>query len=450
MEQSNIKLELDSDISSHPMCKHGPTLLFSRNSGSIENPKKFFACSAYRNRKACDFYQEHGEKINVARRNRLREASKNYIKENDFMDSYKQISKFKTKRNEASSETDAPPSDVNSVLMKFCHDCSRIASTLCDKHDTEDISIDKLKFPSKILKSKSLDKKEAQYFFSSATKKLFVKAITDLEFTHVLCIGCPSIFECLPENIFKNSLLLDIDPRFQNFYDTKRFLWYNFFNGHFFHGENSASIYRDFLVSCDNLLILIDPPFGTKTELISRSLDRTLEQLSLFSISAKASLLWVFPYFMERQICEFRKDLVMSDYRVTYEDHQQFGKAGRKLGSPVRLFTSISLSKLHLPPEEGYKYCVKCKIWVSNENNHCDQCGTCTSKDGRTYVHCSSCSRCVKPTYSHCVKCDRCKLPQHQCQKSEDAKIASHNTIKPVKRKQKGGKKFKNKRFKKH
>merc|ERR1712106_681357 len=60
----------------------------------------------------------------------------------------------------------------------------------------------------------------------------------------------------------------------------------------------------------------------------------------------------------------------------------------RKLGSPVRLFTSIPLSLLELPSREGYRLCGECRVWVAQENTHCDQCGVCTSKDGRTYMHC--------------------------------------------------------------
>ena len=85
-------------------------------------------------------------------------------------------------------------------------------------------------------------------------------------FTYVLCVGCWSIFEC-------PAVLIS------QFYSSDHFLWYNLLNGHFFfHGEESSTVFRDFLISCDKLLILLDPPFGAKTELISHSLDRIINQ----------------------------------------------------------------------------------------------------------------------------------------------------------------------------
>merc|ERR1719483_262123 len=210
---------------------------------------------------------------------------------------------------------------------------------------------------------------------------------------------------------------MDIDPRFANFYSQDEFIWYNFFNGHFFKGSEYAKRFQNFLINCDKLLIILDPPFGAKTALIHNSLTRVLDQLSSLSITATPHSMWIFPYYMERQISQHCPNLLMSDYRVTYNNHTQFGTGtgARKLGSPVRLFTDIPLRTLTLPGSAGYRHCVKCDLWVSEENLHCEDCGKCTSKDGRTYVHCLLCKRCVKPTYQHCEKCQRCKLADHKC-----------------------------------
>lgn len=42
------------DLKNHPVCPHGPTLLFSKITGSTE--RRFFGCSACRDRKLCNFF----------------------------------------------------------------------------------------------------------------------------------------------------------------------------------------------------------------------------------------------------------------------------------------------------------------------------------------------------------------------------------------------------------
>ena len=129
-------------------------------------------------------------------------------------------------------------------------------------------------------------------------------------------------------------------------------------------------------------------------------------------MKASAQTIWVYPYFMERQVKTSDASLAMADLRVTYSSHLQYGETdkARKQGSPVRIFTDIPLSSLELSGAEYY-YCDKCRVWRHVSNVHCDTCGTCPSKDGRTYIHCSECGRCVKPTYVHCFKTGRCRLP---------------------------------------
>lgn len=46
---SSIQVIIDN-ISENPPCPHGPTLLFVRKN------ERFFACSAYRSRKYCNFF----------------------------------------------------------------------------------------------------------------------------------------------------------------------------------------------------------------------------------------------------------------------------------------------------------------------------------------------------------------------------------------------------------
>ena len=97
---------------------------------------------------------------------------------------------------------------------------------------------------------------------------------------------------------------------------------------------------------------------------------------------------WFFPYYMEQHIIRNLPEFKMFDYKVNYENHSSFTNTGnrkRKFGSPVRIFTNVTLSKLNLKRVTGYKYCKSCNYWVSNENRHCNECKFCTSKVSETF-----------------------------------------------------------------
>lgn len=213
-----------------------------------------------------------------------------------------------------------------------------------------------------------------------------------------------------------------------NFFGPLSFAWFNLFTCHFYNSEAKETC-KDFLTGdAESTYVVCDPPFGGRLEPISR----TIELLSKIHKdqnkldSNKLKVFFIFPYFMESLIREKStpqgfsgglKGFSMSDYKVDYENHPLFAndKQGRKMGSPVRIFTNVPLKELKLPEDEGYKYCKKCSKWVASENEHCSKCKECTSKDGRTYRHCDHCKRCVKPSWKHCDECDRCTLEQHKC-----------------------------------
>ena len=258
--------------------------------------KKFFACAAFRERKDCDFYQNYGELLNQNKIARIKQNSREYIEKNDFTESFKRIVNFKK--------------SVGNSTIDFCRTCSRIKKDSCENHHhIQSLSKDSLKCPVTILAQKSQDKKEAQYFFSESTRNFILSTIRKENFSHVLCVGCPSIFEKIEEIDSIRSLLLDIDARFGNFYDNKKFLWCNYFNGHFFNGAADEESFRNFLIESNKILLIIDPPFGAKTELISNCLDRIIGLLDLFNMNASSEVMWVFPYFMERQVLGCRPQL---------------------------------------------------------------------------------------------------------------------------------------------
>jgi len=250
----------------------------------------------------------------------------------------------------------------------------------------------------------------------------------------VVCVGTPRIHESIVSSNLKGtaqdikSILLDIDVRLRPFYDSSSSTWgtfchYNMFN-HFFFRDTERDEYLTFLKGNEDVIIITDPPFGGKCELIARSLNIIREDVTkVRNRESTANIMWIFPYYMERQIQQEITDIKMSDYQVCYEtkdansykDGLETGNSGsRKLGSPVRVFTTLPLENISLP-EDSYKFCDKCKIWVSRISEHCAKCNICISKNGGTYWHCNKCQKCVKSTWKHCGKCGRCALPDHPC-----------------------------------
>ena len=204
----------------------------------------------------------------------IKEKIKKLKSDNNFSDSFCKIRTFLE-----SKEND-------NYVLTFCEQCGRVANDSCssENHRLSKLTKSDFKSPVSVLRPKSQDKKEAQYFFSESSSDQIMHIIKSQCFTNVLCVGCPSLFENLPPSVFNQSLLIDIDARLKNFYGEKQFLWGNFFNGHFFHGETSAEVFQNFLINCDKLLIIFDPPFGAKTELISHSLNRVRIQLGRVKI----------------------------------------------------------------------------------------------------------------------------------------------------------------------
>lgn len=171
------------------------------------------------------------------------------------------------------------------------------------------------------------------------------------------------------------------------------------------------------------MLIVTDPPFGCRTELIAhtlRSLTHLHNRLNRLPVPTPLPIFWIYPYYMANYIRLDMPELQMSDYKLNYTNHSRYtnvGVACRSYGSPVRLFTNVPLGLLQLPAEEGYMYCTKCKRYTAEENAHCERCSDCSSQNGQTYRHCSMCDLCVKPNYVHCLQCRRCSQREgHSCE----------------------------------
>jgi hypothetical protein len=195
--------------------------------------------------------------------------------------------------------------------------------------------------------------------------RFLVGTLAARQFSHVICLGAPTIYESLGGgvgNYAPRRLLMDIDARFLALLGPLDFCWFNMMNFHFFHPDSGTSVYRDFLSELANgggnnsLAIVLDPPFGARHEILAASLQRIRrDALRMGKISP--TLFWIFPYFMEKKLVgeETVLGLAMSDYRVGYENHREFSGnpgSGRKQGSPVRIFTNMPLRQVPVP----YRY----------------------------------------------------------------------------------------------
>ncbi len=188
--------------------------------------------------------------------------------------------------------------------------------------------------------------------------RFLVGTLAARQFSHVICLGAPTIYESLGGgggNYAPRRLLMDIDARFLALLGPLDFCWFNMMNFHFFHPDSGTSVYRDFLSELaqngdggnNSLAIVLDPPFGARHEILAASLQRIRRDARQVS----TTLFWIFPYFMEKKLVgeETGLGLAMCDYQVGYENHREFSgnpESGRKQGSPVRIFTNMPLRQV--------------------------------------------------------------------------------------------------------
>lgn len=400
-----------------PHCPHGPTLLFVKMCQGKEQGRKFYACSACRDRKDCRFFQWADEKVSQARllaREEYNRSCQPPMTHEQYMTRFQEFIALPLAR------------------RKFCRDCQQLLlegdwQEHSGHHLLGDVSVPHLKRPSQLLHPLENKKSNAQYLFTDRSCTFFLDAITSAGYTRVLCVGTPRLHEWIRLNSLKDSkpkvktLLLDIDFRYSQFYGKDEFCHYNMFNHHFFGGEAAQNICQKFLQEDDGqgVIMVTDPPFGGLVEPLAFSFKKMSDMWRTTSNtgnSAELPMFWIFPYFFESRILQSFPNFSMLDYQVDYDNHTQYkyGKTGRKQ-SPVRIFTNISPESIVLPASEGYRFCSVCKRYVSSENKHCEICISCTSKDGRAWKHCLLCNRCVKPSWTHCSSCGRCALEDHSC-----------------------------------
>ncbi|XP_048220772.1 rRNA N6-adenosine-methyltransferase ZCCHC4 isoform X2 [Perognathus longimembris pacificus] len=401
-----------------PLCPHGPTLLFVKVNQGKEETRRFYACSACRDRKDCSFFQWEDEKLSEARLAAREAFNQSCQPPLSRMQCVERLLRF----------VQLPWSQ-----RKFCRRCQQLLLPEdWGEHGGHElraqVSEAQLQRPSQLLHPLENKKTHAQYLFADRTCGFLVRLLSTLGFRRVLCVGTPRLHELIrltaagDKKSDIKSLLLDIDSRYSQFYMEDSFCHYNMFNHHFFDGKAALDVCRAFLQedAGDGVIMVTDPPFGGLVEPLAITFKKLIaiwkEGQNQDNSYKELPIFWIFPYFFESRICQFFPSFSMLDYQVDYDNHALYkhGKTGRKQ-SPVRIFTNIPPHKIILPTEEGYRFCPLCQRYVSFENRHCEHCNSCTSKDGRKWKHCFLCRKCVKPSWIHCSVCGHCAVADHSC-----------------------------------
>ncbi|XP_068925102.1 rRNA N6-adenosine-methyltransferase ZCCHC4 isoform X4 [Petaurus breviceps papuanus] len=317
--KSGVEVLVPQDTSDPPpQCPHGPTLLFVKVNQGKEEARRFYACSACRDRKDCNFFQWEDEKLSEARL----AAREIYNRHRQPPLSHKQYVERYWKFIEL------PLSQ-----RKFCQRCQQLLlpddwEKHCDHQVLCDISIAQLKRPSQLLYPLENKKTNAQYLFTDRSCQFLLDLISTLGFRKVLCVGTPRLHELIrlkasgdKESDIK-SLLLDIDFRYSQFYTEETFCHYNMFNHHFFDGKAALEICRKFLQEDKGvgLILVTDPPFGGLVESLAvtfrKLMDMWREEQSPDNNSKELPLFWIFPYFFESRILQFFPSFSMLDYQT--------------------------------------------------------------------------------------------------------------------------------------
>lgn len=332
---------INQEIEGRPSCPHGPTLLFE----SINQGKRFFACSASRNRKECNFHLNY----------------------DDFKKGKKLIG--------PTLEENQMPRVVfdNNRLKKillldenkrsFCKDC--VMMLLPDEVNAHNghtikscIAVTRIRKPSKLLLSETSSKFTAQFYFDKRSKNVITTNLLAHGLTRVICIGTTSIHESIQlksQSTGMESILLDLDHRLGQFFPSSKFVHYNMFNHHFVEGKKGEKKLSNFITKSgkEQLALVIDPPFGGMLEALAESIKK-INQMAGFEVPVVLAFLDV----NRRRISDVMPQVKMTDYVLKYK-----GKSRMKFNR-ARIFTSLPLPSFQLPKEEGYDYCSKCKMYV--------------------------------------------------------------------------------------
>lgn len=160
------------DPVSNPCCPHGPTILMSQK--FKDTVKRFYVCSAERERKFCPFYLTEG---NSSKSSEVWvQKTSEYLKGIHHRNMFMILNEIKLLK----------PSE-----RIFCFTCSSFILKNVEQHKDhkilKEITDDQLMCPTEILPPCEIDKREAQYWFSKSTVEDMVQIFEALKYKFVFC-----------------------------------------------------------------------------------------------------------------------------------------------------------------------------------------------------------------------------------------------------------------------
>ncbi|KAG7461948.1 hypothetical protein MATL_G00196580 [Megalops atlanticus] len=211
-ESFGIEVILDEgEEKKAPCCPHGPTLLFGKACRAEGRDRRFYACSACRDRRDCSFFQWADEKVSQARL--LAREKENQLRQPPF--SHQEYClRFR--------EFVALPLEQR----KFCQECQLLLlpadwpEHAAHKALSDDVTVARLRRPSLLLCPLENKKSNAQYLFADRSCHFLLDLLSSMGFRKVLCVGTPRLHELIKirnvegKNESMKSLLLDIDFRY--------------------------------------------------------------------------------------------------------------------------------------------------------------------------------------------------------------------------------------------
>uniref|UniRef100_A0A3Q2NY18 rRNA N(6)-adenosine-methyltransferase ZCCHC4 n=1 Tax=Fundulus heteroclitus TaxID=8078 RepID=A0A3Q2NY18_FUNHE len=311
-----IDVVLPEEGRTAPCCPHGPTLLFEKVGKGGNNGRRFYACSACRDRKDCSFFQWEDEKVSEARmlaREAEMQSKMPGLTRQDYCNRFLKYASLPLHE------------------KRFCEDCQILLLPAehgaHSAHRTAPVTAAQLRRPSVLLRPLYNKKSNAQYLFTDRSAHFLLDTLAGLGYRKVLCVGTPRLQELIKlRNLEQKqepmqSLLLDIDFRYAQFYSQDEFCHYNMFNHHFFGGEASSAVLDAFLRELDGkkVIMVADPPFGGLVKPLANSFSLISQtwrkQQNPGDSNVDMPIIWIFPYFFEPRILECLPSLTMLDYQ---------------------------------------------------------------------------------------------------------------------------------------